>query len=683
MLRFNYQSNRMKNKINTSDKTIENAGIVSDYKDAIAELIWNGFDADASIVEIKFNANELHYISSFTISDNGRGIDFSEIDKSFGAFLDSQKKQTSHRDSSTHGKRGKGRFSFTNFAKKAVWETRYRDNENNLLKYDITILKSSKDIYEVSDKKDILKEGFRGTDLHLYDLNESISAQSFLDICFTEYIAQDFGWFLHLNKDKNYAIKINGESITYEHTIADCEDLPIEILGNIFTISYIRWNKKIGDKSYYYFLKTNKDEIGKVLTSFNNNAIDFYHSLYIESVYFDNFVFEKDGEEFSRTDGRINQGDKTYKELLKKLKGFLDQKQKLFVREEAAEKLISDYDRNGILPIFKENKYDQERKQDLLNVIRDIYCIQPKIFQGLKKEQQQTCVGFLNLLLDTDERENILTILGNIVNITPEERKQLANTLKTTSFNKILRTIKMIQNRYLVVERLKGLVFDLKRFSTEREHIQKAIEDNYWLFGEQFHLVSADDTFEKALSNYLYLLDGVTKEGYIDSDERLRRPDIFMCRKRKVPDSNNLSDMLDENIIVELKRPTVTIGKDQFRQVEDYLDLMKNEERFNSQMRHWKFFIVSNKVDDFIKDQYKSFQVQNKRFLVHIKDKFEIYAMTWDDIFQLFEIRHSYILDKLEFDRSSLELDFESKGITLNKSGSNKVLSDIKALDTD
>ncbi|MDR1371489.1 MAG: ATP-binding protein [Dysgonamonadaceae bacterium] len=60
----------MKNKISTSDKSIENAGIPSDYRQAIAELIWNGFDAKASIVDIRFNTNELAHVSTFTVSDN-------------------------------------------------------------------------------------------------------------------------------------------------------------------------------------------------------------------------------------------------------------------------------------------------------------------------------------------------------------------------------------------------------------------------------------------------------------------------------------------------------------------------------------------------------------------------------------------------------------------------------------
>ena len=129
----------------------------------------------------------------------------------------------------------------------------------------------------------------------------------------------------------------------------------------------------------------------------------------------------------------------------------------------------------------------------------------------------------MNLLLDTDERENILSILNSIVSISTEERVQLAQTLRTTSLSRILRTIKMIKNRCEVVEQLRNLVFDLKKFSTEREHIQLAIEDNYWLFGEQFHLVSADETFEKALSNYLYVLDGEEKKEQINSPEHNRR----------------------------------------------------------------------------------------------------------------------------------------------------------------
>ena len=49
----------MKQRVAANNKSIDNAGITSDYKQAIAELIWNGFDAKATKINISFAANEL------------------------------------------------------------------------------------------------------------------------------------------------------------------------------------------------------------------------------------------------------------------------------------------------------------------------------------------------------------------------------------------------------------------------------------------------------------------------------------------------------------------------------------------------------------------------------------------------------------------------------------------------
>lgn len=90
-----------------------------------------------------------------------------------------------------------------------------------------------------------------------------------------------------------------------------------------------------------------------------------------------------------------------------------------------------------------------------------------------------------------------------------EERASLAGVLKKTSMSRIISTIKMIENRYAIIELLKKLVFDYSKFSSERLHIQTTIEQNYWIFGEQYNLVSADDNFEKALnSKHTYSMHG-------------------------------------------------------------------------------------------------------------------------------------------------------------------------------
>ena len=53
---------------------------------------------------------------------------------------------------------------------------------------------------------------------------------------------------------------------------------------------------------------------------------------------------------------------------------------------------------------------------------------------------------------------------------------------------------------------------------------------------------------------------------------------------------------IEENIIVELKRPSVVIGSEQFQQVERYLRFIIEEERFNSLRRNWKFILFGKKV---------------------------------------------------------------------------------------
>ena len=80
----------------------------------------------------------------------------------------------------------------------------------------------------------------------------------------------------------------------------------------------------------------------------------------------------------------------------------------------------------------------------------------------------------------------------------------------------------------------------------------------------------------------------------------------------------------------------------------------------NSTYRHWKFIAVCKSVDDYIKSLYSSFKDKNKHGLVHQNDNYEIYAFTWDDVFKSFDLRHSFILDKLKYNKNSLITEIEN-----------------------
>lgn len=657
-----------------TSKSIEQSGLPADFKKAIAEYIWNGFDANAKIIELNYDTNAVGYINSFSISDDGSGINLGKIDDTFGQFLDSQKTKTFDQNGFVKGKAGKGRFSFTNFCNKAIWETTFKTEKSDFLKYNITISKEKLQDFQTSDNTISISKQ-TGTTVR-FESFHSLTGDLLDSEEFVNFLASEFGWFLFLNKENDYKIKVNGLDIDYWNIIGDFREFEETFGGQTFQISYIRWNKNIGDKYYYYFLNQEQKEVERKHTSFNNKTVDFHHSVYIISDYFDKFQFTKTDQPTLGVNGN-NQSDATFKRLISSLNDFIAQEEKSFIRDKKAEKLIEDYNTKKIFPSFKSNSYDQIRKKDLENVVKEIYCIQPKIFQGLKQAQSKTLVGFLNLLLDTEQRENILNILENITDLSDEERKELSETLKKTKISSIVELVNLLEGRFAVINVLKQMVFELEKFTNERDHIQKVVENNYWLFGEQYHLVSADKNFEIALNNYLKFIESNKKDkDKLKSKDKLKRPDIFIARQSDITDPSSDEYTIEENIIVELKRPSVQIGKVQFDQIEEYIRFIINEPKFNSELRTWKLILVGKNVDEWIKDKYESNKAKGKRFLVEAVRNYEIYAMTWDDLFKIFDIRHKHLINKLEFKNSVIE-DLESKGIYLDKEKPTELLKKI------
>jgi hypothetical protein len=269
-----------------------------------------------------------------------------------------------------------------------------------LLDYDLVIKKNSKDKCNY-DNTVISKNKETGTTVTFTEL-AGLTAYSLSNDDFLEFLGREFGWFLLLNKERHYRISINGTDVPYTQLIAETEvrDLPIKSDGNtsVFKITFVRWTKMIGDKFYFYFLDGKQKEIAKELTSFNNNAMGFNNSVYVESMYFDSFS-SNDKEQSLLLFGASKQSG-IYKVLMSNLHQILKEKQKAFINGEAAERLISTYEKNGIIPHFKDNKYDQARKADLVDVVKGLYGIEPKLFVGLNKEQQKISIGLINILLE-------------------------------------------------------------------------------------------------------------------------------------------------------------------------------------------------------------------------------------------------------------------------------------------
>lgn len=120
------------------------------------------------------------------------------------------------------------------------------------------------------------------------------------------------------------------------------------------------------------------------------------------------------------------------------------------------------------------------------------------------------------------------------------------------------------------------------------------------------------------------------------------------------------------------------LTKTVLRQVEDYMDFIRKQPQFNSQYRIWKFIAVCTEVDDDIRSRYLAQKDKGKLGLVTAIDNYEVYALTWDDVFKSFEIRHSFLLDKLKVDQEAIAKELTAKsGSSENREVANNITDSI------
>lgn len=420
----------MANNVNITSSGIQKVLRNYNEKQALAEYLWNGFDAGADKVEIIYKANPLGFIDELEVRDNGYGINFKTLRVKFDSFYESEKAlqvAVNRNRSVMHGKNGVGRLTFFKFANDAEWLTTFLDK--GILKSGrINIGVSTLNNYQsapleipVSDKP-----GTRVLFSNLKIVEENLKQ----DII--PFLKAEFCWFLELNKKKKYTILVNGKSLSYKENIQDYEDtiqLRYQDTRTVFKVKFVQWKESLHKElSKVYYLNHKSEEVYKEYTTLNKKADEYYHSVYIESEFFTDF-------DFSNTEGDMqvklysrSKSSPEYKFLSKQVNEFLRAKRKLFLKEYSG-KLLERYEKEGVLAIKSGKKASPKRKDELLNLLKVWYEIQPKIFSNLSIDQKKAIVSLLDALLASNQRSKILDVLGGIVDLEDEEKADLAEAL--------------------------------------------------------------------------------------------------------------------------------------------------------------------------------------------------------------------------------------------------------------
>lgn len=608
------------NRLKITQDSIQNelSGYRNKPYDSIAEYIWNSFDAGAKTVTVDYENSDFGYVKNLIIKDNGVGWDFN--DNSTDYFMASAKKDANIKNLSLpHGKLGRGRYTF-------IWHAAGVCAKSGGQK--LTLLPNAE--YKIEDCDDAPE---KGTTVEIQDIREVLSDALRNEESLRTFIAKEFCWFLEQNIERS--IIINGAKLDYsglihetvEFTKKDFSDEIQKAIGDI-KINVVIWNERPLEYAKFFVINSDsKKEVIAEHTGLNKKKDNFWHSVYLYSEKFTedlNVLINKDeSPQVSMFDN--NEVVSIYKLLKDELKEKLLEIRKPIL-DKNAESLVMNLKTEGLFPDLLEFHVAEE---DFSNLLKQVYVTAPHLFTGKSKDDQRFVTTSIAGLVSSGNRSLVMKVLSQVVELSDEESRRLEDILDRTHLSNVVNTIAEVDSRLQALHDIKSLLFDYEKETLEVKHLQKALDNNLWLFGENYSLfASTEGAMNKVLRRYAKEKLDINPEE-IETKSR-KEVDLFLTR------ANEVSENRHENLVIEIKRPSITLGKKELDQIQNYATTIAGESALNGDKMHWEYYLVGNNYDDYIEgfiDNASNHGEKHKGLVFYSqKQRFKIYVKKWSDI---------------------------------------------------
>ena len=164
-------------------------------------------------------------------------------------------------------------------------------------------------------------------------------------------------------------------------------------------------------------------------------------------------------------------------------------------------------------------------------------------------------------------------ILDHLMPLPKREQDDLARLLVRTPMSKLIEANTILASRLDFLAAFREMAFDpaTSRFVKERKELHKILEKELWVFGDEYTLLASDRSLDEVLDRHIAIL----------------RPELSRRRRsstavRRADGSRGIVDLMlsqqrrgvdrREHLVVELKRPSVTITQTEVAQLKSYAD---------------------------------------------------------------------------------------------------------------
>lgn len=615
---------------------------------AVAELVWNGLDADAENIDIQFEVDELG-TQTLVVRDDGNGMLYADALASFtrlgGSWKDVQR-STPRKGRIVHGRNGKGRLKVFAIGQCAEWRVRYRRDSGDLIEYGITVLKDSIEKVQISSER-VINSGHTGVEARISELNKEYDALK------ADAMIEDFNemFVLYLNNYRDVSITFDGHQITpHSQTITtriqNLETILINNCKHEVVLEIVEWKRT--SKQALYLCTNQGIPLMEVPTSVrieNHSFSAYLKSSYIESLHNEKHLNPAYSD--SILSDRIDESIRLIKSQ------FLD---------------VLDHTAH---PLSKVNQWKSEKiypykgvsKSELEDVQRRVFDIVAATtndsvpdFQSSTPAKKAFDFRMLRAVVEKNSG-NMQSILNEVLELPIAKQKELDRLSRETSICSIISAASTVTHRLNILAELEEILFDNETTERlkERSQLYKILGDNMWIIGDEFMLSASDISLTDVLRKHQNLLcDTTVIDGFVEHPSTTSG--ILNSMFSRALRRNRAGSL--QNLVIELKRPRVRIGKDDVAQLEEFAFTVMRDERVISGNSVWEFWVISDDIDEFV--EYLMLEDEQVQGTIYRKRNCVIKVKRWAQVLEDNEVRLQFFQEKL---KCSPEFEFSLKYI--------------------
>lgn len=618
---------------------------------AIAEFVWNALDADATEVRVDLEKNALGGIVSIRISDNGHGISPERADHDFGNLGASHKRtaaKTQILERAVHGKEGRGRLKFFSLAGRARWRS-VSEAGGRRLELSLTIQANN---LENCDRADAVEtDAPTGTVVELAPLKEAFdvldSADAFrqFSTIFAPYVLQYPDVRIFYNKfEVDPRITIHRAHDIPQAKVV-CPNRTIDDLR----LKVIEWNAPTESRQIFF-----GGDNGIVLGSQAAyvTAPNFAFSAYAYSAFFrelaDANLLDLEG---------INDPDFLHvlEHIRSDLKDYFRKRQ-----ADLTKGLIQELKDQGAYPYAGEpGDAVEARERQVFDIATYAVSSHSREFARADSSLKLMTLTFLKEAVKHNP-DALSRILRAVVNLPKAQQNEFSELLERTELGNIISSSSLVADRVAVLHVLRSMVFEPKYRQTvkERGQLDALIRDNTWLFGEQFHFTMPEVGLTRVMERVAEDLGtGGRRQKITKPDGKRGRADQFLGRVVPGPDRGKR-----EYLLIELKRPSLRIGRKELDQVEDYMNAIRQQPDFSHTDTRWHFFLITSEYDEAVEARIT--QSGRQRGIAQEGDGYTLWVKTWAEVLRESDARHQFIQDKLKIEVSDADIEARINELT-------------------